>query len=439
MSNEVGLSRPSVGNVPGKSQKFSKAGNGHRNQKPYADILFGELVSKGLIGEADFGSKYCFNVSGLSKEQKEEFGKAIGYITDNTPDTVYKQNWWTFFKPLDEASFAEMEKVVELYKKYPEGRFNVYASVRLPVCFENENILKDDANRASKYPFGVFGFSDSKNYHDVVRGAFAVCTEAAAKTYAEENNEFFKVIGSQKDKIEIELTFKSAARICIVDVASEDPAVSDSESEETSLYPTVTTNEILFSAFRNHSECNRKGFIDKIKLSRVEVANTIVESVPDFIITMAFAKNETKFNSDSVLHNAADFLWAIGEDYTAFNITEDGFASRRVELKLNPEQEYLGEEYRVAKEAKAADKKAPKKFKYKKPHVKSAPATQDEDYATPAPAEEVQDESVPPVEEEIVADDAAPVAEPVPEPAALINNDDSEIEVETDAPAPEGN
>ena len=182
MSNDVGLSRPSVGNVPGKPQKFSKTGNGHRNQKPYADILFGELVSKGLIGEADFGSKYCFNVSGLSKEQKEEFGKAIGYITDNTPDTVYKQNWWTFFKPLDEASFAEMEKVVELYKKYPEGRFNVYASVRLPVCFENENILKDDANHASKYPFGVFGFSDSKNYHDVVRGAFAVCTEAAAKT-----------------------------------------------------------------------------------------------------------------------------------------------------------------------------------------------------------------------------------------------------------------
>ena len=124
------------------------------------------------------------------------------------------------------------------------------------------------------------------------------------------------------------------------------------------------------------------------------------------------------------------------------NITEDGFASRRVELKLNPEQEYLGEEYRVAKEAKAADKKAPKKFKYKKPHVKSAPATQDEDYATPAPTEEVQDESVPPVEpaeEEIVADDAAPVAESVPEPADLINNDDSEIEVETDAPAPEGN
>lgn len=428
MSNDVGLSRPSVGNVPGKPQKFSKTGNGHRNQKPYADILFGELVSKGLIGEADFGSKYCFNVSGLSKEQKEEFGKAIGYIDDNSPDTVYKQNWWTFFRPLDEASFAEMEKVVELYKKYPEGRFNVYASVRLPVCFENENILKDDANRASKYPFGVFGFSDSKNYHDVVRGAFAVCTEAAAKTYAEENNEFFKVIGSQKDKIDIELTFKSAARICIVDVASEDPAV-DSDSNETSLYPTVTTNEILFSAFRNHSEGNRKGFIDKIKLSRVEVANTIVESVPDFIITMAFAKNETKFNSDSVLHNAADFLWAIGEDYTTYNITEDGFACRRVELKLNPEQEYLGEEYRAVKEAKAADKKAPKKFKYKKPHVKSAPA------------EEVQDESVPPVEpveeEEIVADDAAP--EPVPEPAALINNDDSEIEVETDAPAPEGN
>lgn len=428
MSNDVGLSRPSVGNVPGKPQKFSKTGNGHRNQKPYADILFGELVSKGLIGEADFGSKYCFNVSGLSKEQKEEFGKAIGYIDDNSPDTVYKQNWWTFFRPLDEASFAEMEKVVELYKKYPEGRFNVYASVRLPVCFENENILKDDANRASKYPFGVFGFSDSKNYHDVVRGAFAVCTEAAAKTYAEENNEFFKVIGSQKDKIDIELTFKSAARICIVDVASEDPAV-DSDSNETSLYPTVTTNEILFSAFRNHSEGDRKGFIDKIKLSRVEVANTIVESVPDFIITMAFAKNETKFNSDSVLHNAADFLWAIGEDYTAYNITEDGFACRRVELKLNPEQEYLGEEYRAAKEAKAADKKAPKKFKYKKPHVKSAPA------------EEVQDESVPPAEpveeEEIVADDAVP--EPVPEPAALINNDDSEIEVGPDAPAPEGN
>lgn len=426
MSNDVGLSRPSVGNVPGKPQKFSKTGNGHRNQKPYADILFGELVSKGLIGEADFGSKYCFNVSGLSKEQKEEFGKAIGYIDDNTPDTVYKQNWWTFFRPLDEASFAEMEKVVELYKKYPEGRFNVYASVRLPVCFENENILKDDANRASKYPFGVFGFSDSKNYHDVVRGAFAVCTEAAAKTYAEENNEFFKVIGSQKDKIDIELTFKSAARICIVDVASEDPAV-DSDSNETSLYPTVTTNEILFSAFRNHSEGNRKGFIDKIKLSRVEVANTIVESVPDFIITMAFAKNETKFNSDSVLHNAADFLWAIGEDYTAYNITEDGFACRRVELKLNPEQEYLGEEYRAAKEAKAADKKAPKKFKYKKPHVKSAPATQDESVPPVEPAEE----------EEIVADDAAP--EPVPEPAALINNDDSEIEVGPDAPAPEGN
>lgn len=429
MSNVIGLSRPSVGNVPGKPQKFSKTGNGHRNQKPYADILLGELVSKGLIGEADFGSKYCFNVSGLSKEQKEEFGKAIGYIDDNTPDAVYKQNWWTFFKPLDEASFAEMEKIVELYKKYPEGRFNVYASVRLPVCFENENILKDDANRASKYPFGAFGFSDSKNYHDVVRGAFAVCTEAAAKTYAEENNEFFKVIGSQKDKFDIELTFKSAARICIVDVASEDPAVSDADSEETSLYPTVTTNEILFSAFRNHSEGNRKGFIDKIKLSRVEIANTIVESVPDFIITMAFAKNETKHNSDSVLHNAADFLWAIGEDYTTFNITEEGFASRRVGLKLNSEQEYIGEEYRASKEAKASDKKAPKKFKYKKPHVKSAPA------------EEVQDEE--PVasakDEEIVADDAVTSVEPVPEPAALINNDDSEIEVETDAPAPEGN
>jgi hypothetical protein len=129
------------------------------------------------------------------------------------------------------------------------------------------------------------------------------------------------------------------------------------------------------------------------------------------------------------LHNAADFLWAIGEDYTAFNITEDGFASRRVELKLNSEQEYIGEEYRVAKETKAADKKAPKKFKYKKPHVKSAPV------------EEVQDETLATSaeDEEIVADDAAPVTEPVPEPAALINNDDSEIEVETDASAPEGN
>ena len=42
----------------------------------------------------------------------------------------------------DLLSGKEMEKVVELYKKYPEGRFNVYASVRLPVCFENENILK---------------------------------------------------------------------------------------------------------------------------------------------------------------------------------------------------------------------------------------------------------------------------------------------------------
>ena len=178
----------------------------------------------------------------------------------------------------------------------------------------------------------------------------------------------------------------------------------------------------MFSAFRNHSEGNRKGFIDKIKLSRVEVANTIVESVPDFIITMAFAKNETKFNSDSVLHNAADFLWAIGEDYTAYNITEDGFASRRVELKLNPEQEYLGEEYRVAKEAKATDKKAPKKFKYKKPHVKSAPA---EELVQVDPPFEATRE---PVKEtaEIPA-----IPKPVHVPADLIDNDDSEIVVDT--------
>ena len=122
----------------------------------------------------------------------------------------------------------------------------------------------------------------------------------------------------------------------------------------------------------------KNGFIEKMFVSRVEQNEVVVEDVADYVLTIAFAKNETEINKDTIIHNAADYIWMIGKNYTDYNISEEGFIERRSDLGLEASQLHIGEEYR-----KQASKNKPKKFTKVEPEIKvSNIVEEDDDYVT---------------------------------------------------------
>ena len=69
-----------------------------------------------------------------------------------------------------------------------------------------------------------------------------------------------------------------------------------------------------------------------------------------------------------ILHNAADYIWMIGENYEDYDISEQGFVQRRTDLGLEATQKFIGEEYHKKDDHK--EFKKPKKFVKTEPTFK---------------------------------------------------------------------
>lgn len=381
ISGMVTNSRPNIG--------FNSRHDGNRMRGKHrsndnvrrSDKMFDDLVKSGLFGKIQFGSKYCFNVGRLTKEEKSEFNCFIKYYSEddeNAKKKALSQNWWTVeLDAFTEENFAKMEVACEFYQNIENAkercRFNVYGTIKLPVDLSNIKLVKSaDDDGLVKYPYGAIFFGDSKNSRDMM-DAHVACIGSCAAQLKEERNEYFVPI--EDPKFDINGIIKTNGRLIVYYVDGEETTVAtDSGVEET--YPVLNYVEVLFSAVRNRTDTYRKGFVEKIYISRVENTNDpdkdreplVVEDVADYVLSVAFAKNETDLNKDVILHNAADYIWMIGENYEDYDISEQGFVQRRTDLGLEATQKFIGEEYHKKDDHK--DSKNPKKFVKTEPTFK---------------------------------------------------------------------
>lgn len=375
ISGMVINSRPNIG--------FNSRHDGNRMRGKHrsndnvrrSDKMYEDLIKSGIIDQIRYGAKYCFNVGRLTDSEKLAFNEFVLYFksdSDEDKKKALKQNWWTIeIDELSEDKFAFMEKACKFYQNI-EGaaekcRFNVYGTVKVPVKFSSVKLVKsDESTGLIKYPYGAMFFGDSKNDRDMI-DAHVACVGSCAEELKKENNYYFTPI--EESDFTVNGIVKTNGRLLIYYVESEETAFDDDSSDTEKLYPAVKCIELLFSAVRNKSETYRKGFVERIYISRVEDKEpTAVESVADYVLTVGFAKNETQLNKDVILHNAADYIWMIGENYEDYCINEEGFVSRRADLGLEAIQTFIGEEYRK----RSNENKKPKKFVKTEPTIKVA-------------------------------------------------------------------
>lgn len=359
--------RPNIGFTNNHSRRFTKGKK--KPMKRKSDEMINKLKSDGLLSGLTFKSKYCFFVGKLNSEEKTEFGKLTGYLTESeltsqSDDKNYKmsQNWWTFEKEIDDASTTEMSTILDKYLSFQDAKerckFNVYGTIDFGINLSGLNLVKDDNdNSIVKYPYGAIFFGDSKNSRDMIKGKVA-CVPSCAETLIKEKNDYFAPI--EDSLFNINGVIKTNGRLCIFYVDGE-----ESDDDGVEMYPSIKVVEILVSVIRNKSNSIKNGFIEKMFVSRVEQNEVVVEDVADYVLTIAFAKNETEINKDTIIHNAADYIWMIGKNYTDYNISEEGFVERRSDLGLEASQLHIGEEYR-----KQASKNKPKKFTKVEPEIK---------------------------------------------------------------------
>lgn len=367
--------RPNIGFTNNHSRRFTKGKK--KPMKRKSDEMINKLKSDGLLSGLAFKSKYCFFVGKLNSEEKAEFGKLTGYLTESeltsqSDDKNYKmsQNWWTFEKEIDDASTTEMSAILDKYLSFPDAKerckFNVYGTIDFGINLSGLNLVKEDNdNSIVKYPYGAIFFGDSKNSRDMIKGKVA-CVPSCAETLIKEKNDYFAPI--EDSSFNINGVIKTNGRLCLFYVDGE-----ESDDDGVEMYPSIKIVEILVSVIRNKSNSIKNGFIEKMFVSRVEQNTVVVEDVADYVLTVAFAKNETEINKDTIIHNAADYIWMIGKNYTDYNISEEGFVERRSDLGLEAQQIHIGEEYR-----KQTSKNKPKKFTKVEPEIKVSNVVEDD-------------------------------------------------------------
>ena len=385
--------RPNIGFANNRSKRFTKGKK--KPMKRKSDEMIDKLKSEGLLSNLTFKSKYCFYVGKFNSEEKIEFGKLTGYFTEDeltsqSGDKSYKmsQNWWTFEKEIDDASATEMSAILEKYLSFPDAKerckFNVYGTIDFGINLSGLNLIKDDNDdNVVKYPYGAIFFGDSKNNRDMIKGKVA-CIPSCAETLIEEKNYYFAPI--EDSSFDINGIIKTNGRLCLFYVDGK-----ESDYDGVEMYPSIKIVEILVSVIRNKSDSIKNGFIEKMFVSRVERNAVVVEDVADYVLTVAFAKNETETNKEIIIHNAADYIWMIGKNYTDYNISEEGFAERRSDLGLEASQIHIGEEYR-----KRASKNKPKKFAKVEPEIKVSNVIEDDEEGLEDPVdnEKSTDQSV---------------------------------------------
>lgn len=375
ISGMVINSRPNIGFNSRRDGNRMRGKHRSNDNVRRSDKMYEDLIKSGIIEQIKYGAKYCFNVGRLTDSEKLAFNEFVLYFksdSDEDKKKALKQNWWTIeIDELNEDEFAFMEKACEFYQNI-EGaaekcRFNVYGTVKIPVKFSSVKLVKsDESTGLIKYPYGAMFFGDSKNDRDMI-DAHVACVGSCAEELKKENNHYFTPI--EEPDFTVNGIVKTNGRLLIYYVESEETAFDDESSDTEKMYPAVKCIELLFSAVRNKSETYRKGFVERIYISRVEDREpTPVESVADYVLTVGFAKNETQLNKDVILHNAADYIWMIGENYENYCITEEGFVSRRADLGLEATQMFIGEEYRK----RSNEIKKPKKFVKTEPNIKVA-------------------------------------------------------------------
>lgn len=413
ISGMVINSRPNIGFNSRRDGNRMRGKHRSNDNIRRSDKMYEDLIKSGIIEQIKYGAKYCFNVGRLTDSEKIAFNEFVLYFksdSDEDKKKALKQNWWTIeIDELTEDKFSFMEKACEFYQNI-EGaaekcRFNVYGTVKIPVKFSSVKLVKSDESDESnesnestgliKYPYGAMFFGDSKNDRDMI-DAHVACVGSCAEELKKENNHYFTPI--EESDFTVNGIVKTNGRLLIYYVESEEIAYDESSDSE-KFYPAVKCIELLFSAVRNKSETYRKGFVERIYISRVEDREpTAVESVADYVLTVGFAKNETQLNKDVILHNAADYIWMIGENYEDYCINEEGFVSRRADLGLEATQTFIGEEYRK----RSNENKKPKKFVKTEPNIKVAV---DEDLSESVTIEPSNDDASEVVKDSIENDD----------------------------------
>lgn len=315
----------------GEGKHFNNRYN-NREIKPNATIE--QLKKDGFYSDV-FGGKYCFFIDKLPKENLDKLAESLGIEvsakegtlelsnTGNILDELQSSDGWIAGFTISEDGkniSKKVEESIKLYRSFDdpekENAFSAYGKAKISVDFSKLNLDRDPEYDSVRYPYGIFFFSDDKNFRNAFNASCVLNHDRV------ENQKYPSPVKPIYDWTcaELDGTFKSKGHFVIFYVSDDDPSEDGPNNLK---YPTVTVYDIEVFA-------NRKpgGLIDSIGYGDVTVSKYgtmgILQddpfgSVIKIVIDKIFAKHLVQ--STPAIHFMRNYIYLVGDNPRFYDLS----------------------------------------------------------------------------------------------------------------------